>query len=92
MKSKLLIAIVAILALHLGVDLVAVTTMANLGFHRLMEENGVRVVTTDVGTRCRTCAPSGNKTHEVGQTRSAVFWVLVIAAIFGGRKKPEAAQ
>jgi phosphoglucosamine mutase len=43
--------IVAILALHLGVDLVAVTTMANLGFHHLMEECGVRVVTTDVGDR-----------------------------------------
>jgi phosphoglucosamine mutase len=43
--------IVAILALDLGVDLVAVTTMTNLGFHRLMEEHGVRVVTTDVGDR-----------------------------------------
>jgi phosphoglucosamine mutase len=43
--------IVAVLALHLGVDLVAVTTMTNLGFHRLMEERGVRVVTTDVGDR-----------------------------------------
>jgi len=43
--------IVAILALHLGVDLVAVTTMANLGFHRLMEEHGIRVITTDVGDR-----------------------------------------
>ncbi len=43
--------IVAVLALHLGVDVVAVTTMANLGFHRLMEERGVRVVTTDVGDR-----------------------------------------
>jgi len=43
--------IVAVLALHLGVDLVAVTTMANLGFHRLMEERGIRVVTTDVGDR-----------------------------------------
>ncbi|MDX6486763.1 MAG: phosphoglucosamine mutase [Gaiellaceae bacterium] len=43
--------IVAILALHLGVDLVAVTTMTNLGFHRLMEERGIRVVTTDVGDR-----------------------------------------
>ncbi|HEY2541652.1 MAG TPA: phosphoglucosamine mutase [Gaiellaceae bacterium] len=43
--------IVAILALHLGVDLVAVTTMANIGFHRLMEEHGIRVVTTDVGDR-----------------------------------------
>src|SRR6185437_11521714 len=43
--------IVAILALALGVDLVAVTTMTNLGFHRLMEERGIRVVTTDVGDR-----------------------------------------
>jgi phosphoglucosamine mutase len=43
--------IVAILALELGVDLVAVTTMTNLGFHRLMEERGIRVVTTDVGDR-----------------------------------------
>jgi len=43
--------IVAVLALHLGVDLVAVTTMTNFGFHRLMEDKGVRVVTTDVGDR-----------------------------------------
>jgi len=43
--------IVAILALHLDVDVVAVTTMTNLGFHRLMEDRGVRVVTTDVGDR-----------------------------------------
>jgi phosphoglucosamine mutase len=43
--------IVAVLALHLGVDLVAVTTMTNLGFHRLMAEKGIRVVTTDVGDR-----------------------------------------
>jgi phosphoglucosamine mutase len=43
--------IVAILALDLGVDLVAVTKMTNLGFHRLMADNGVRVITTDVGDR-----------------------------------------
>jgi phosphoglucosamine mutase len=43
--------IVAVLALHLGVDLVAVTQMTNLGFHRLMAERGIRVVTTDVGDR-----------------------------------------
>jgi phosphoglucosamine mutase len=43
--------IVAILALHRGVDLVAVTTMTNLGFHRLMADHGIRVVTTDVGDR-----------------------------------------
>ena len=43
--------ILAIMALHLGVDLVAVTSMTNLGFHKLMAERGVRVVTTDVGDR-----------------------------------------
>jgi phosphoglucosamine mutase len=43
--------ILAVLALHLGVDLVAVTVMANLGLHKLMEAHGIRVVTTDVGDR-----------------------------------------
>jgi phosphoglucosamine mutase len=43
--------IIAILALDLGVDLVAVTEMTNLGFHALMHERGIRVVTTDVGDR-----------------------------------------
>ena len=43
--------ILAVLMLHLGVDLVAVTVMANLGLHRLAEEHGVRVVTTSVGDR-----------------------------------------
>ena len=35
--------IIAVLALHLGVDLVAVTVMTNLGFHALMAEHGIRV-------------------------------------------------
>ena len=43
--------ILAVLALHLGVDLVAVTQMTNLGFHRLMAERGIRVLTTGVGDR-----------------------------------------
>jgi len=43
--------ILSILALHLNVDLVAVTVMTNLGFHRLMEERGIRVITTSVGDR-----------------------------------------
>jgi phosphoglucosamine mutase len=43
--------ILAILALHLKVDVVVVTVMTNLGFHRLMEEHGIRVVVTDVGDR-----------------------------------------
>jgi phosphoglucosamine mutase len=43
--------VIAVLALDLAVDLVAVTVMTNLGFHRLMEERGIRVVTTPVGDR-----------------------------------------
>jgi phosphoglucosamine mutase len=43
--------IVAILALDLDVDLVAVTQMTNQGFHKLMAERGIRVLTTDVGDR-----------------------------------------
>ena len=43
--------ILAVLALHLGADVVAVTSMTNLGFHRLMREHGIRVLTTDVGDR-----------------------------------------
>ena len=43
--------ILAVLALDLGVDGVAVTRMTNLGFQRVMEERGIRVVVTDVGDR-----------------------------------------
>jgi phosphoglucosamine mutase len=43
--------ILAVLALDLDVAGVAVTTMTNLGFYRLMEERGIRVVVTDVGDR-----------------------------------------
>jgi phosphoglucosamine mutase len=43
--------IITILALHLGVDAVAVTVMSNLGLHRVLEERGVRVITTPVGDR-----------------------------------------
>ncbi len=43
--------ILSILALALGVDLVAVTVMTNLGFYRLMAERRIRVVTTPVGDR-----------------------------------------
>jgi phosphoglucosamine mutase len=43
--------ILAILAPHLGVDLVAVTVMSNLGLHHFLDEHGIRVLTTDVGDR-----------------------------------------
>jgi phosphoglucosamine mutase len=43
--------IIAILALDLDVDQVAVTVMTNLGFHALMREHDICVHTTDVGDR-----------------------------------------
>jgi phosphoglucosamine mutase len=43
--------ILAILALHLGVDVVVVTQLTNLGFHKLMRRHGIRVVTSGVGDR-----------------------------------------
>jgi phosphoglucosamine mutase len=43
--------ILAVVALHLRVELVAVTEMTNMGFPRLMAERGIRVVTTPVGDR-----------------------------------------
>jgi phosphoglucosamine mutase len=43
--------ILAVLSLYLGIDLVVVTSVTNLGFHRLMRDRGVRVVTTQVGDR-----------------------------------------
>jgi len=42
---------VAVIALDRRVELVAVTVMANMGLHRLMADNGIRVVTTAVGDR-----------------------------------------
>jgi phosphoglucosamine mutase len=43
--------IIAVLALDLEVDRVAVTVMTNLGFHALMRDHGIDVLTTDVGDR-----------------------------------------
>jgi phosphoglucosamine mutase len=43
--------IVAILAPFLGVEQVAVTVMSNLGLHRYLGEQGIRVHSTDVGDR-----------------------------------------
>jgi phosphoglucosamine mutase len=43
--------ILAVLAPQLGVELVAVTVMSNLGLHQLLSEHGIRIVTTDVGDR-----------------------------------------
>ncbi len=44
-------AIIAAIALARGVDRVVVTSMTNLGFHRVMREHGIAVEVTDVGDR-----------------------------------------
>jgi phosphoglucosamine mutase len=44
-------AIIAAIALARRVDLVVVTSMTNLGFHRVMRDHGIAVEVTDVGDR-----------------------------------------
>ncbi len=95
--------IIAILALHLGVDLVAVTEMTNLGFHALMREHGIRVLTTEVGDRYVLEAlhreggvlggeQSGHliylRDHVAGDGLVAA---LLLCAALGGRRLSEAA-
>ena len=95
--------IVAILALDRDVDLVAVTKMANLGFHRLMEERGIRVVTTDVGDRYVVEAlrreggilggeQSGHVIYLDGHvTGDGLAAALLLCGALGGRTLEEAA-
>ncbi len=95
--------ILAILALDLGVDAVAVTTMTNLGFHRLMAEHGIRVVTTDVGDRYVLEAlhregallggeQSGHVVYLSGHvTGDGLVAALMLCSALHGRKLSEAA-
>ncbi|HKI91742.1 MAG TPA: phosphoglucosamine mutase [Gaiellaceae bacterium] len=95
--------IVAILALHLAVDAVAVTTMTNLGFHRLMAEHGIRVLTTDVGDRYVLEAlrregavlggeQSGHVIYLDGHvTGDGLVAALLLCGALGGRTLAEAA-
>jgi phosphoglucosamine mutase len=95
--------LLAILALALDVDLVAVTVMTNLGFHRLMGEHGIHVLTTDVGDRYVLAAlrreggvlggeQSGHliylRDHVTGDGLAAA---LLVCGALGGRKLAEAA-
>lgn len=96
--------ILAILASSLGVELVAVTVMTNLGFHRLMAERGIRVLTTPVGDRYVLEAlreeggilggeQSGHivclQDHVTGDGLAAA---LLLCAALGGRRLSEAAS
>jgi phosphoglucosamine mutase len=95
--------ILAVLALDLNVDLVAVTVMTNLGFHQLMGEHGIRVLVTDVGDRYVLEAlrehdgllggeQSGHviylRDHVTGDGLAAA---LLLCAALGGRTLREAA-
>jgi phosphoglucosamine mutase len=95
--------ILAVLALDLGVDGVAVTTMTNLGFHRLMEERGVRVVVTDVGDRYVLEALTREGLLLGGEQSGHLIWLdghvtgdglvagLLLCRALGGRTLSEAA-
>jgi phosphoglucosamine mutase len=95
--------ILAILALALGVDVVAVTVMTNLGFHGLMAENGVRVVTTPVGDRYVAEALHREGGLLGGEQSGHVIWLgnhatgdglaaaLLLCRALGGRTLSEAA-
>jgi phosphoglucosamine mutase len=67
--------IVAVLALDRGVELVAVTSMANLGLHRLMADHGIRVVTTDVGDRYVLEALRGERGILGGEQSGHLIWL-----------------
>ena len=95
--------ILAVLAVDLGVDGVAVTTMTNLGFHRLMEERGTRVVVTDVGDRYVLEALRRDGLLLGGEQSGHLIWLdghvtgdglvagLLLCRALGGRKLSEAA-
>jgi len=67
--------IVAVLAIHLEVEVVAVTVMTNLGFHRLMAERSVRVVTTPVGDRYVLDALKREGAQLGGEQSGHVIWL-----------------
>ncbi len=95
--------ILAVLALALGVDMVAVTVMANLGFHRLMAQHGIRVVTTPVGDRYVLEALRREGGLLGGEQSGHVVWLkdhvagdglaaaLLLCGALGGRTLSEAA-
>jgi phosphoglucosamine mutase len=96
--------ILSILALGIPeIETVAVTVMTNLGFHRLMGEHGIRVVTTDVGDRYLLEAlrregavlggeQSGHIVYLVGHdTGDGLVAALLLCSCLAGRPLSEAA-
>jgi len=96
--------ILAILALALGVDVVAVTVMTNLGFHRLMAHHGIRVRTTPVGDRYVLEALREEGAQLGGEQSGHIVWLgshvagdglaaaLLLCAAVRGRTLSEAAS
>jgi phosphoglucosamine mutase len=96
-------AILAILAPALDVDVVAVTQMTNMGFHRLMEQHGIRVVTTPVGDRYVLEALRDLGGVLGGEQSGHIIWLrdhvtgdglaagLLLCGALGGRSLSEAA-
>ena len=94
--------ILALLALHLGVEGVAVTAMTNLGFHQLMAARGVRVVVTDVGDRYVLEALRRERLLLGGEQSGHLIWLdghvtgdglvaaLLLCRALGGRHLSEA--
>ena len=95
--------IVAILALEHSVDTVAVTQMTNLGFHALMRERDIRVVTTEVGDRYVLEALAREGAILGGEQSGHIIWLdghvtgdglaagLLLCAALHGRTLSEAA-
>ena len=95
--------ILAVIALALGVDVVAVTVMTNLGLHRLMAEHGIRVVTTPVGDRYVLEALRREGGLLGGEQSGHLIWLgshvagdglaaaLLLCRALGGRRPSEAA-
>ena len=95
--------ILAILAPALDIDVVAVTVMTNLGFHRLMDEHGIRVVTTAVGDRYVLEALRAEGGVLGGEQSGHILWLrdhvtgdglaaaLLLCSALGGRTLSEAA-
>ena len=96
--------ILAILALALDVDVVAVTVMTSLGFHRLMAEQRIRVITTPVGDRYVLEALHEEGGLLGGEQSGHVIWLgnhvsgdglaaaLLLCSALRGRRLSEAAS
>src|ERR671934_2379662 len=95
--------ILAVLALQRQLDVVVVTVMSNLGLRRLLDDHGIRVVTTDVGDRYVLEALRREGATLGGEQSGHIIWLdghvtgdglvgaLLLCAALDGRTLAEAA-